>query len=432
MTRTTLASALAVAAAGLSAAAPAGPTEAELAAVAALHESCYFRRADEAGRPITGVQFKPGSRLDVKAAEALLELKEMSQLSLWKARVDRGAMKVLKAHPKLVSIELTEQSDRNFFAELPAGPPVREVVVHSTPLGPTDFRELGAAPSLKRLQYSAVDKKLAEAALKGVEGMKNLEELVWPGAAPPAEWLNRMGRLRAVGLDRVTAEQMAAVAGMKELRSLRLTGTGRPAGFERVGALAQLTELDVRFPVTDADLAAVGKLTKLERLRLNCEKATPEGMKSLAGLTGLTALELHARRVDGALLGPLTGLPALTSLTLEESFGGAGGFAPLGSFAGLERLRVRPGRSRAGGLAEEVVKLTRLKWLDLGGGDVRDADVRALAGLKGLEWLKLPNADPLPEAQEALKAALPNLHVDANFPAMYSPAHFYWPQFQKK
>ena len=76
-----------------------------------------------------------------------------------------------------------------------------------------------------------------------------------------------------------------------------------------------------RYPgrITDAWLKPIGKLPRLEVLRIGYSQVTDAGMRDLEGLTNLRELDLSGTRVTDAGLEHLKGLTGLRELGLRNS-----------------------------------------------------------------------------------------------------------------
>jgi Leucine Rich repeat len=104
---------------------------------------------------------------------------------------------------------------------------------------------------------------------------------------------------------------------------------------------------------SDATLAHVGRLTRLQRLNLDQSAVSDSGLAHLKGLTNLTFLALGGTQVTDAGLAQLKGLTRLSSLDLTGTHV---------TDAGLVYLK----------------GLTSLRNLEIGGTQVKDAGVKEL------------------------------------------------------
>ena len=70
---------------------------------------------------------------------------------------------------------------------------------------------------------------------------------------------------------------------------------------------------------TDATLADVGRLTRLEEFYINSQAISDAGLEHLTGLTNLSVLWLYRTQVTDAGLAHLKGLTHLSSLRLDDT-----------------------------------------------------------------------------------------------------------------
>jgi internalin A len=113
---------------------------------------------------------------------------------------------------------------------------------------------------------------------------------------------------------------------------------------------------------TDATLADVGHLTRLEELYINSQAISDAGLEHLTGLTKLSVLSLYRTQVTDAGLAHLKGL-------------------------------------------------TNLSYLGLGGTRVTDAGLAQLKGLTNLTRLVLSNTQVTDAGEKELQHALPGLKI---------------------
>jgi len=168
-------------------------------------------------------------------------------------------------------------------------------------------------------------------------------------------------RLRAIDLTnqaKITDDDLRQVAGLTELESLRLAGTGlTDAGLNHIAAAKSLRELDVsKTAVTDRGLASLASLAALEQLFLTDTAASDAGVRELRRLERLSHLSLAGTKVTASTIDDLAQMPALRWLSLAR--------LPLDD-AGIARL------SRSSQLVELSVEGTSLT--DAGLEELRDA-----------------------------------------------------------
>ncbi|MCW8141914.1 MAG: hypothetical protein KIT58_23655, partial [Planctomycetota bacterium] len=146
----------------------------------------------------------------------------------------------------------------------------------------------------------------------------------------------------------------------------------------------RLRELDVRAAATDGDLAAIGRMTDLERLDLAGAAAlTDEAVARLADLPALTSLGLGgASRVDGRGLGALRALEHLGHDAFTDE-----GLAAVGGLERLTSLSVEGALSAAG--VRHLASLGRLQRLTLRAPALDDAALEPLRALGELARVTL-------------------------------------------
>src|SRR5262249_42491537 len=106
---------------------------------------------------------------------------------------------------------------------------------------------------------------------------------------------------------------------------------------DRVGIDYYANVIQVHFdgPITDADLAHVGRFYRLQRLYLAPSSVSDAGLAHLEGLTELCILHLAASHVDAAGLVHLKGLVNLEALLLQKTEVTDAGLKYLGSLSHL-------------------------------------------------------------------------------------------------
>lgn len=212
-------------------------------------------------------------------------------------------------------------------------------------------------------------------------------------------------------------EQLTLLAKLRSLRFLDIEAHvyKQPQGFSpemaaTLGEMRQLRALNVDCQgddlaesraATNKCLSAVGKLTKLKRLRLSLWNESSDYLSCLDGLTNLKTLSLVIypfttrdysvetdREVESLTLTHLPGLPELEALDLDESEIGDQNLARLAGFA-------------------------KLKLLDLSYTSVSDLGLAKLAPLEALEELAIDEAIATAPAFQALGALkrLKKVHI---------------------
>jgi Leucine-rich repeat (LRR) protein len=124
--------------------------------------------------------------------------------------------------------------------------------------------------------------------------------------------------------------------------------------------------------VTDADLAKLAELTKLEKIDLDNVKITDAGLAHLSGLVKLKSLRIRDQTAGHCEVGDA-------------------GIAALAKLAELEELFL-PSPKATDAAAETIAKLTKIKKLNLNVTQFTDAGIAKLATLPNLDFLRLGSA----------------------------------------
>ena len=159
--------------------------------------------------------------------------------------------------------------------------------------------------------------------------------------------------------------------------------------------------------VTDAGLACLEGLPRLQSLVLWKTKVTDAGLVHLKGLTQLQWLTLFEAQVGDAGLKHLEGLTRLQGLTLRGTRVTDAGLVHLKGLAQLRDLDLEGTQVTDAGLAH-LEGLTQLQTLRLSGTRVTDAGLLHLKGLKNLYILTLSDTQ-VTDAGLASPKALPQL-----------------------
>jgi Leucine-rich repeat (LRR) protein len=229
---------------------------------------------------------------------------------------------------------------------------------------------LADLPELRALYLHAG--KLTDAGLKDIPAFKKLEIL-------------------SIGLGEgkgITDEALKHLVGIKELKSLDLTGTGvKGPGLKHLAALPNLEMLTLRFtPLTDASCKELASLQPLHILDLSGTAITGTGIKELAALPKLTHLLLSNTALEDVGLKDIARLKSLTHLFLDSTRITDAGVAELPALPVLEQLDLSYTKVTDKGLAE-LARSKSLRELRLAQTAVTDAGVGKLQ--KDLPKLKI-------------------------------------------
>jgi Leucine-rich repeat (LRR) protein len=173
-------------------------------------------------------------------------------------------------------------------------------------------------------------------------------------------------------------------------------GAWSEAELDRVRSGEQTALTAPNATVTDADLAKLARLTKLERLQLDNVKITDAGLAHLGGLTKLKALHVVDQEPGHCAIGD-AGIKALAAMSeLEELLLPSPNATDAAAdvLAKLEKLRfLNLGKTQltAAGVAK-LVSLSKLELLRLGGAHIDDASLEHIGKMTTLKHLLLHDA----------------------------------------
>ena len=302
-----------------------------------------------------------------------------------------------------------------------------------------DLRKLGALGSLERLDLS--ETRISDAGLEALAGLPAVVDLrlrfaefvTSYGVAHLREW-PALERLDLRGT-KVTSSVFEHLARIRTLRSLDLSSTEvDDAGFEELVALPKLEELSCGANrLSGAALAALKMLPSLRRLDLGGIQRVDSGLwglalsernlERIAGLSQLESLSLRGatlsdRGVDRpghelALRSEVRGLPQLGALTklrrldLGQLPLRTDDLAWLKHLTGLEELSLDgpPGIDDA--IADTVLELERLEFLNLSGTSLSDHGLERLAEAQSLERLLVGDTDVSERAVDEFRSSRP-------------------------
>jgi uncharacterized protein YjbI with pentapeptide repeats len=185
------------------------------------------------------------------------------------------------------------------------------------------------------------------------------------------------------------------LAGLRRLRSVMLNETAvTDAGMAAVGKVATLQNVDLRgCTISNAGLEPLTALSELKALRLSGESGATsvddDGMVHVAKMKNLKALLLDFLWISEVGLEQLAGLDKLEELYLAKTLVGDDALAKMSQFPRLKKLRISQCQFENEGLAH-LAKVTTLEDLDLSeNNSINDLGMPHLAGLKKLKRLNL-------------------------------------------
>jgi hypothetical protein len=196
---------------------------------------------------------------------------------------------------------------------------------------------------------------------------------------------------------RCSEAELAQVAQLDRLETLHIGGANvtdaSMASLERLTRLRFLTLEDC--PITDAALVHLEALTGLEILSLDRTPVTDAGLVHLKGLAKLRSLQLTSTQVGDAGLASLEGLASLDSLWLDRTKVGDVGLAHLSRLPGLRQLELNSTWITDAGLVH-LEWMTSLEVLNLSHTQVTGpglAHLRPLVRLTDLYLSRTPVTD---------------------------------------
>jgi hypothetical protein len=232
-----------------------------------------------------------------------------------------------------------------------------------------------------------------------------------------SEWLlSVFGRdffsnLERVSLVEPSPQQMRALAGLKQLKTVRLTGQRpyRPE-LKYLPELPELQDLNLYISgTTDGDLQHLRGCTKLRGLALHAVGITDDGLRFIKDLNRLETLELDTRITDEGLA-HLAGLKNLKELDLSYTQVKGDGLGYLKECKHLSQLSLKYTPVTDAGL-EQLQNFPKLTWLQLEDTQISDEGLRKLTSLTQLSYLTLHNTNVTDDGVKEFRKALPKCNI---------------------
>ncbi len=297
---------------------------------------------------------------DAKDAElpSLKPLSKLRQLSLISPQVTNAGIENIGGLSNLEILELpcVKLTDAG-LQQLKSLPRLKTLNLAQSRITGAGLACLAASDGLETLSLSST--RLDDAGMANLRLFPNIESLDLAGTDIGDDGLANLENLRQ--MRSLSIGQMGHVA----LHSLGIPlslGHETPRGGARI---------------TDAGIAHLAGLTKLESLRLTGIKLSDAGLAHLANLKQLQTLELSGTRVTSKGLAGLTQMPQLKSLNLANTDIDDDGLRLLGAITSLERLDLRWTDVSDDGLPA-LIRLSRLRTLLLEGTEVGNKGWKAL------------------------------------------------------
>jgi hypothetical protein len=162
---------------------------------------------------------------------------------------------------------------------------------------------------------------------------------------------------------------------------------------------------------SDAELAYLGSLSRLESLVVHPSTVTDAGLVHLKGLTHLSNLQLPGSRVGGEGMVCLEGMTKLQMLILWDTEVSDAGLIHLKGLTSLRSLDLSNTKVTDAGLIH-LKGLNNLVAFSLAGTQVSDAGLEHLRGLTELVRLSLAGTKVTDAGVQELQKAIPMLKVD--------------------
>ncbi len=380
-------------------------------------------------------------RLTDNGLALLGRLKALESLELYgNPRMTDDGLEVLTRLNRLWHVRLGAESpftDRA-MVHLAALPSLKTLWLDTHNVGDEGLRLLSRSRSLERLNLHWLDRISAqgvahlknaaqlkaldidhatftEADLSAVTALSNLEHLVLPHCTFSDAALARLAsldRLKYLWINcsshsPLTDEALRAVRRMNGLQQLYIGGTGfTNEGIALLGELKHLSALHLAFwrGLDNETLQILARFPALRELSWSgSDHVTLSGLNALNDLTALESLSADEVRQDraGLDLSRLRNLKTLR-ITMRQQWRNVNGdpvptsdlfydgdLASLGHLSGLETLSLC-GRGIGDEGVAHLAPLTRIKYLDIGGGtELTDAGLTSLSAMRRLDVLRI-------------------------------------------
>jgi Leucine Rich Repeat (LRR) protein len=389
-------------------------------AVAVLKERKAIIETDAEGRVI-GVDLDPASDGDADLA-LVKDLPHVRTLDATEVRgvTDKG-LEYLEGHPGLRALKLERSSVTDAgMPYLQKIPNLEDLDIRRLGITVAGYNEIGKITGLKRLRVVYNSLNFKDECLLAIKDLKNLELLDMQDCNLPTEkglvvlqGFPKLRNLRMYGPN-VNDKVLSYLKGAKDLRVLSLEQCSgiTPAGFDEIKGMNNLTELALygALQTTDAAVAKLGGLTKLQKLELRSTPISSLALSYVKDLKNLKVLDLsETAAVGNEGLEYIKGLKSLEELYLWSCQIDDNGLASIEGLTNLKRLNLDKCQITDDGLAH-LEPLKNLEFLHIGSTQVTDAGLEHLYGLKKLKTLEatyLPGVSS--EGIEALKKKLPQL-----------------------
>ena len=315
--------------------------------------------------------------------EDLRGLAKAKSLNLTPAAVDDAAFAHLSGLKNLVSLDVGGYGMKQFTGEGLGyiTENLQELATNSPTLTAKGLAYLPRFKKLKRLDLSGTG-SLTDAMLTGLAALTELEEL---------------SLSERNGLDGSFLAHLPANSKLKRL-VLSDVPTFKPESLALLARLKYLEELSLpSFEPGPAGMAAIASLSQLRQIIMNNNTVfTGESLKGLKGFSSLTSVDLNVCPISDAGLAAIAdAMPALERL----------GWA--------KRDEKKKGSSTPEGFAAALKRMRNLTSLLLGGKELTDEWMPAIAEAKGVNYMMLNDASVTDQGvAQLMKLPLGYLRLD--------------------
>lgn len=305
------------------------------------------------------------------------------------------------------------------------GKPVTLVVLSGKTFGAAQAKLLGELKHLQRVSLIGCD--LGDADMADVAKLPGVTDVTIGGemkiTAVGVEHLARMPKLDWFSFHemKLTPAHLRPLGKAKSLTKLTLDFCKiGDEEMKEIGGIAGLTALSVSYgdnPVTDAGLAPLARLTKLETLTLMDTKLSGPGLKSLSRLTKLSYINLQGSQITDDGIVHLADLPALHELKLIDSRVTGTGFSALAK-SKVERetkLNLNLNGSPIDDKGAAAIAKVPFVWsVGLNDSKITDAGLKLLCTSEGLYSVHVGNSNVTAAAIADLKKKYPKKQIGAS------------------
>jgi Leucine-rich repeat (LRR) protein len=222
----------------------------------------------------------------------------------------------------------------------------------------------------------------------------------------------------------ITSKGIAQLAGLKELKSLKLYQTkvssiAALSGLTKIETLELFPDFDIK--MGDQGLEGIQNFTNLQNLELYDESIADATVRRLASMKKLTNLDITVSKLeDENCVAALSGMTDLKTLAF---YGGQLSDQALSHLVGLKKLETLGmiiSRGDGAGF-KHLAGLDALRSLSISGDGVTDDAIQHLSGTKQLDRIMAQTSKITPEGAKKLAASLPHVTIILEEAVVKSP-----------